>query len=308
VVEGCRHCAANVLDTGCRFFDSRLPSSITLRGHAIMLESKEWIEELGHQVIYGDTDSLFVLLRGDIDRTAAGIQNIGSTMTTALNHRWTSVIRERYQLQSCLEIEFETHFRRFIMPTIRGSEKGSKKRYAGLVMKDFCDLKFDETEASETLELVFKGLETVRTDWTPLAREFQKELYRRVFYNEPYQAYIVEIINAVRAGTRDDQLVYRKRIRRRLKDYVRNVPPHVQAARLADQQREKQGLPPRYHRGGWIQYVLTLNGPEPLEYVNSRLDYDLYVERQIEPIVDGIVHFLGSSFRMITDRQIALFP
>jgi DNA polymerase-2 len=61
------------------------------------------------------------------------------------------------------------------MPTVRGAEEGSKKRYAGLVRADGGD------------DLVFKGLETVRTDWTPLAQTFQRELYRRVFKREPYQ-------------------------------------------------------------------------------------------------------------------------
>ena len=31
--------------------------------------------------------------------------------------------------------EFEKHFLKFFMPTVRGSEVGSKKRYAGLVRR-----------------------------------------------------------------------------------------------------------------------------------------------------------------------------
>ena len=79
--------------------------------------------------------------------------------------------------------------------------------------------------------MVFKGLETVRTDWTPLAQQFQKTLYLRIFRNEPYQDYIRETIASLMAGELDDQLVYRKRLRRPLAEYQRNVPPHVRAAR-----------------------------------------------------------------------------
>jgi DNA polymerase-2 len=43
--------------SGCRFFDPRLASSITLRGHEIMHQTRKLIEELGYPVIYGDTDS-----------------------------------------------------------------------------------------------------------------------------------------------------------------------------------------------------------------------------------------------------------
>ncbi|MCQ3996787.1 DNA polymerase II, partial [Klebsiella pneumoniae] len=40
--------------SGCRFFDTRLASSITLRGHEIMRRTRELIEAQGHAVIYGD--------------------------------------------------------------------------------------------------------------------------------------------------------------------------------------------------------------------------------------------------------------
>ncbi len=50
--------------SGCRFFDPRLASSITLRGHEIMARTRQLIEAQGHQVIYGDTDSTFVWLGG----------------------------------------------------------------------------------------------------------------------------------------------------------------------------------------------------------------------------------------------------
>lgn len=82
----------------------------------------------------------------------------------------------------------------------------------------------------------FKGLETVRTDWTPLAQQFQQTLYLRVFRNEPYQDYVRETIASLMAGELDAQLVYRKRLRRPLAEYQRNVPPHVRAARLADEE------------------------------------------------------------------------
>ncbi len=111
--------------------------------------------------------------------------------------------------------------------------------------------------------MVFKGLETVRTDWTPLAQRFQQELYLRVFRNEPYQDYVRETIDKLMAGELDAQLVYRKRLRRPLHEYQRNIPPHVRAARLADEQNLKRGRPAQYQNRGAIKYVWTVNGPEP---------------------------------------------
>lgn len=286
---------------GCRFFDPRLPSSITLRGHEIMLKTKGLIEEEGYQVIYGDTDSIFVWL--NLQNDSVDIDQIGKLLADKVNTWWRHYLQSEYQLVSALELEYENHYTRFLMPTIRGSSEGTKKRYAGMV----CSAGFDsDNPKSETYSLVFKGLETVRTDWTLLAREFQKELYDRVFLNKEYKAYICDLVDDIKAGKFDDKLIYRKRLRRRLNEYQKNIPPHVQAAKKAEQWLVSQGKRQRYQRGGWIEYCYTLNGPEPLENIQSALDYDLYIERQIAPVVDGIVLFLGTSFDEITSSQLNL--
>src|SRR5690606_5539842 len=150
--------------TGCRFYDPRVCSSITLRGHDIIQSSKRWIEEEGHRVIYGDTDSLFVWV-GD-ETSEAEARKVGSALAARLNGRWQEKLRREMAIESALEIQFETHYLQFVMPTIRGSELGSKKRYAGIVREDGRE------------RLVFKGLENVRTDWTDLAKTFQEHLYR----------------------------------------------------------------------------------------------------------------------------------
>ncbi|MFN3237041.1 MAG: DNA polymerase II [Pseudomonadales bacterium] len=275
---------------GCRFFDDRLVSSITLRGHEILQTTRDLIEAQGYRVIYGDTDSVFVL----IDAPEGQVNNIGVHLTNYLNDWWQAHLEENYQVKSCLEVEFETHFLRFLMPTVRGSEVGSKKRYAGVIEQD------------GQQKLVFKGLETVRSDWSPLAREFQQELYGRVFRNEPVTDYIREVVS----GVKDlplRQLVLRKRLRRQLQEYQKNVPPHVRAARLADEIRVARGLAPAYASGGWIEYVMTTSGPEPFAYVRSPVDLDFYVARQLSPIADAILAFENTSMAKILDKQMALF-
>ena len=286
---------------GCRFFDPRLPSSITLRGHEIMLKTKVLIEEEGYQVIYGDTDSIFVWL--NLKGNTTDINQIGKSLAAKVNAWWKNYLQAEYQLTSALELEYENHYTRFLMPTIRGSKEGTKKRYAGMVCSD----KFDPVHPqADSYSLIFKGLETVRTDWTLLAREFQKELYDRIFLNKEYKAYIRELVDGLKEGKFDDKLIYRKRLRRRLNEYQKNIPPHVQAAKKAEQWLADNSKKQRYQRGGWIEYCYTLNGPEPLENLQSALDYDIYIERQIAPVVDGIVMFLGTSFDEITSSQMNL--
>ncbi|MDE1179256.1 DNA polymerase II [Paraburkholderia sp.] len=280
--------------TGCRFFDPRLASSITMRGHEIMHRTRELIEAQGYEVIYGDTDSTFVWLKHA--RSEDDAAQIGRALVAHINRWWQAHVRERFGLDSALELQFERHYRRFFMPTIRGTDEGSKKRYAGLTrLPDGSD------------EVVYKGLETVRTDWTPLAQRFQQELYRRIFNEEPYQDYIRDYVNRTLDGEFDDLLVYRKRLRRPLGDYERNVPPHVRAARTADEFNRKQGRSLQYQSGGWISYVMTTAGPEPLETLRAEIDYEHYLTRQLQPVADAILPLLNDDFQTLTSRQTRLF-
>lgn len=280
--------------SGCRFFDPRLASSITLRGHEIMRRTRELIEAQGHAVIYGDTDSTFVWLgRAHSEEDAA---QIGQALVQHVNQWWKDHLQREFSLESVLELQFETHFRRFLMPTIRGAEEGSKKRYAGLV-----------TRADGRHEMVYKGLETVRSDWSPLARQFQQELYLRIFNRQPYQEYVRDYVRRTLAGELDELLIYRKRLRRQLGDYQRNVPPHVRAARIADEYNDQQGRPRQYQNGGWISYVITLAGPEPLETLRAPIDYDHYVTRQLQPVADAILPFVNDDFSTLIGGQLGLF-
>lgn len=280
--------------SGCRFFDPRLASSITLRGHEIMLQTKKIIEEQGYDVIYGDTDSTFVWLKqARCDREA---NDIGKSLVNVVNQWWENHLNHEMGLECALELEYEAHYRRFLMPTIRGAEQGSKKRYAGLV-----------TNANGDDEIIYKGMETVRTDWTPLAQIFQQALYSRIFHNQPYQDFIREYVQKTLNGDFDQQMIYSKRLRRRLSEYQRNVPPHARAAKLADEYNHSHGRPLQYQNGGTIRYLITLQGPQPLENLQSPIDYQHYISRQLEPIADAILPFMQDNFDSLITGQMGLF-
>ncbi|GAK19778.1 LOW QUALITY PROTEIN: DNA polymerase II [Vibrio sp. JCM 19052] len=279
--------------SGCRFFDTRLASSITMRGHEIMKQTKVLIEDKGYQVIYGDTDSTFVSLNGAYNQVDA--DKIGNELVDYINQWWNDHLRSEYNLNSILELEYETHYRKFLMPTIRGAETGSKKRYAGLIGE------------GEQERIIFKGLESARTDWTPLAQRFQNTLYQMIFHGEDPSDYVREMVEKTNAGEFDDQLVYQKRLRRKLHEYQKNIPPQVRAARLADDINAKLGRPLQYQNRGRIEYLITVNGPEPHEYLNSPIDYQHYIDKQLKPVADAILPFIGTDFEQLSAPQMGLF-
>ncbi|QUX95906.1 DNA polymerase II [Marinomonas sp. CT5] len=273
----------------CRFYHAELASSITMRGHELLARTQSWMEERGARVIYGDTDSLFVTLDDD----ALDPQKLGEQLRDDINACLSEWCEEYAQLDSHLELEFERVYERFFMPTIRGQEEGSKKRYAG----------------RSKGELVFKGLEAARTDWTPMARQFQRTLFEKVFNDENPVSFIQETIATLRAGGYDEQLIYSKQLSRPLSSYTKNKPPHVRAAAIIDQKRAEQGLPLEYNKGRKrVYYVYQRSGVVPYESVEDLvdLDYEHYIEKQIEPIADSILPFFKTDMASLLSQQISL--
>ena len=266
---------------GCRFYHPNLPTAITGTGHKLLLGSQEFLAKKGYEVIYGDTDSLFVKLKEGEGEKA---EETGNRIATDLNNYWYERIQKEYNLKSFLEIEFEKYYRKFILTPARGSETGAKKRYAGLLVEN----------AKETIEFV--GMESVRSDWTKLAKEFQLELYNRIFNNDEIDNWIREIVKKVKAGEYDDKLVYRKRLRKDVDEYTKNIPQHVKAARM---------LP---EASGTVYYVITKRGPIPVELKHTDIDYDHYIEKQLKPIADSVLILLGESFdSIVRSDQLSFF-
>ena len=266
----------------CRFYNLDIANAITHSGqHLIKLTAKK-IEEQGFTVIYGDTDSIFVLSGA---KEEAEAERIGLRLQNHINDFYHDHIRKEYGNESFLELEFEKIYKKFLMPRIRGAEEGAKKRYAGLLVKD----------GKERMDFV--GLEVVRRDWTELAKKFQTELLERIFRGEEVTAYVRQFVTDVRKGVYDDLLVYRKAIRKGVEAYTKTTPPHVKAAR----QLERLD-------GNIIEYVMTVDGPQPVQKLKSSIDYDHYIEKQVKPIADSVLSFqkLGFEDMLQSHRQRSL--
>ncbi|WP_345336641.1 DNA polymerase II [Ferrimonas pelagia] len=273
--------------SGCRFHDPKLASSITLRGHEIMKQTRVWIEQQGYRVIYGDTDSVFVHVGDGCEKSQA--RAIGLALSRKINAAWCDNLAE-LGLESALELEFETQFDRFFMPTIRGSLVGSKKRYVGAVIND------------GEIDLIFKGMETVRSDWTAMARQLQQELYHDWFSGRAVLPLLKRWIKAIRSGDVDHLLVYRKRLRQPLDAYQAS-PPHVQAARLANAMLNKE----HYRKGSQISYFIGLSGAYPQKEGKGELDREHYIEKQLKPIAEPVLIALGIGFHEVDGDQLGLF-
>jgi DNA polymerase-2 len=267
--------------SACRFFDPAIANAITGFGQQTLSWTREAFEGEGVEVLYGDTDSVFVQLRGEGAAAREEAERLRARVEALVAQR----VRDAYAVEPRLQLDLECIYARFFMPRVRGGASGSKKRYAGL--------------RDGALELV--GLEAVRRDWPAVAGTLQRGLLERVFADQDPLPFAREIALALRAGSLDAELVVAKRVRKgSVEAYTATTPPHVQAAR-------KAGAAP----GSLVRYVVTTAGPEPVhpgEPLPGPIDHAYYLERVLRPIAESILEPLGKSFdeALGAPRQLAL--
>lgn len=254
----------------CRFYSTDMANAITHFGHMLLKKTKEIIEQKNYSVIYGDTDSVFVSVHAKNTQEA---KKIGQEIEKQVNKFFKEELEKEYGVESKIEMEFEKTFKKFFLPRVRGSEEGAKKRYAGLLI------------TNEDEKIDFTGLEFVRRDWTEVSKKFQLSLLEKVFKDEPIETFIRKFVEDLKKGKYDDLLIYRKALRKNVEEYTKTTPPHVKAARLLDKITTNI-----------IDYVITTNGPEPIQKQQNKIDYDHYIEKQIKPLANSVLCFFDTDF------------
>jgi DNA polymerase II len=280
---------------GCRYARTEIAGAITSFGKKFLTLARDFFEARGLRVLYGDTDSVFVLSglpeAGGPEGSGYGeLMSMGSAAAEDLNAEIARRVRDEYGLESLLRIRCEKAYAKFLIPRLKSETgeggRGRSKGYAGLLLA---------ADGSSGVEV--KGMEAARTDFTPLARDFQVALLGLAFSGAGEGAlrdFCRAEEAALRRGERDGKLVFRKTLRRLADDYASETP-QVRAARLMGWKA----------RRGRVEYVMTRSGAEPLGLRSgAALDYDHYVERQLLPIAASIADALGFDARSwLEDRS-----
>jgi len=107
-----------------RLFDIDVKRAILFLARQTLLTCKKAVEAHGYEVVYGDTDSLFVKLRSSHPGEGRIIEKIvnDALMSFALRHR------ARY----IPEAKYEAFFKTIIFKPKTGQLEAAKKRYAGI--------------------------------------------------------------------------------------------------------------------------------------------------------------------------------
>ncbi|HUX37039.1 MAG TPA: DNA polymerase domain-containing protein [Rectinemataceae bacterium] len=299
---------------GCRYARTELAGAITSFARKYLTFARDFIEAAGYRVLYGDTDSVFVETGLGGGAGYAKLSELGTDISAALNGAIAADIRAGYGLESFLRIRPDKIYARFLIPRLRfegnrqgglailGRDEGGGSRGGGEAAdgdpaeeggegeargraKGYAGLRLSEGGG---IEVEVRGMEAARSDGTALGRRFQRELLAIVFgegsaglrpgSRGEAEAYCRSVAAALRGGELDEELVYRRWLRRPASEYGAENPA-VRAARLLGWT----------HRRGRIAWVMTKGGAEPPELRSpAAIDYEHYAERQLLPIAISI--------------------
>ena len=118
-----------------------LAALITAKGREILNNTKCFVESMGLEVVYGDTDSIMI-----------NSNTTDYAKTMQIGNKVKQEINKHYRL---LEIDIDGAYKSLLLL--------KKKKYAALAAeKDGNEVKTKEE---------FKGLDIVRRDWSNLARQ-----------------------------------------------------------------------------------------------------------------------------------------
>ncbi|XGI84315.1 DNA polymerase domain-containing protein [Halorutilales archaeon Cl-col2-1] len=171
-----------------RLYDREMGSAVTATGRRVIEHTRDTIQEMGYDVIYGDTDSTLVELGSD--REFDEIIETGEVIEEKVNESYDDLARDEFNASADThrwEIEFEKLYRRFF-------QAGKKKRYAGHLTWN---------EGKEVDEIDITGFEYKRSDVAQVTKDVQEEVIRRIVTGEEFDSvaeYLRDVIDEFKEG------------------------------------------------------------------------------------------------------------
>lgn len=186
-----------------------------------------------------------------------------------------------FDLPGHMELDFQGYYPRGLFVAQKGGEKGAKKKYALLDEKGVVKI---------------TGFETVRRNWSAIAKEVQEQVLSLILREKIVEAasYVKEVVGQLTKGLVPiPKLIIKTQITRDLGKYT-SIGPHVAIA------RKRQGQGEEIVPGTVVEYVITKGtglvrerAMLPGEVRDGMYDAEYYVHHQVLPAVSSIFAVLG---------------
>lgn len=252
---------------GARWYCLECAKATTAWGRHYIQDVIKKAQDKGFLVLYSDTDSIFLSLKGKTNKDAnLFVEKINS------------------ELPGLMELENEGFYPSGIFVSAKIGDFGAKKKYALM---------------SEDGTLKVKGFESVRRNWSLIAKEAQEEVLNIILKeNDKEKAvnHVKKIIGKLRDNKIDvERVIINTQLQKNLSDYSSKGPHVVVAERM-----QSQGI--SVGPGLTVQYVVTVGGDTigsrsklPSEVTKEDYDPDYYISNQVIPAVESIFKVIGYS-------------
>uniref|UniRef100_A0A674HWU5 DNA polymerase n=1 Tax=Terrapene triunguis TaxID=2587831 RepID=A0A674HWU5_9SAUR len=258
-----------------RFYAKPLAALVTHKGREILMHTKEMVQKMNLEVIYGDTDSIMI--------------NTNSTNLEEVFKLGNKIKSEVNKLYKLLEIDIDGVFKSLLLL--------KKKKYAALTVEPTGDGKYVTKQE-------LKGLDIVRRDWCDLAKETGNYVIGQILSDqsrdtivENIQRQLIEIgENVINGRVPISQFEINKALTKDPQDYPdKKSLPHVHVAMWINSQGGR-----KVKAGDTVSYVICQDGsnlsasqrayaPEQLQkQENLTVDTQYYLSQQIHPVVARI--------------------
>uniref|UniRef100_A0A674EP08 DNA polymerase n=1 Tax=Salmo trutta TaxID=8032 RepID=A0A674EP08_SALTR len=258
-----------------RFYAKPLAALVTHKGREILMHTKDMVQKMNLEVIYGDTDSIMINTNSS---TLEEVYKLGNKVKAEVN-----------KLYKLLEIDIDGVFKSLLLL--------KKKKYAALVVEPLGGGRYSTKQE-------LKGLDIVRRDWCDLAKECGNYVIGQILSDqnrdvivENIQRHLVELGEKVANGTIPlNQYEIHKALTKDPQDYPdKKSLPHVHVALWINSQRGR-----RVKAGDTVSYIICQDGStlaasqrayalEQLQkQVGLSLDTQYYLAQQVHPVVGRI--------------------
>jgi DNA polymerase alpha subunit A len=286
-----------------RFYAKPIAALVTSKGREALQRTVDQARnQMGLDVIYGDTDSVMI--------------NTGMTDLAQVKVIGQQVKKEVNKLYKCLELDIDGIFKSMLLL--------KKKKYAALVINESAD-------GTLTYEKELKGLDLVRRDWCPLSKNAGKFTVDKILSGAPREDIVIAIHDylgslsqSVRAGQVEmTEFIVTKGLNKSPKDYPDvKGQPHLQVAL----QMLKANKP--VNIGDHIPYIICTQVRDaekegnsaktsaadrayhPDELVRSKgeltIDYEWYLSQQILPPISRLCEPIEGTSQAIISQQLGL--
>ncbi|XP_060090074.1 DNA polymerase alpha catalytic subunit [Heteronotia binoei] len=278
-----------------RFYAKPLAALVTFKGREILMHTKEMVQKMNLEVIYGDTDSIMI---------NTNISNLEEVFK--LGNKIKSEVNKLYKL---LEIDIDGVFKSLLLL--------KKKKYAALVVEP-------TGNGNYITKQELKGLDIVRRDWCDLAKETGNYIIGQILSDqsrdiivENIQRKLIQIRENVENGSvPKKQFEINKALTKDPQDYPdKKSLPHVHVALWINSQEGR-----KLKSGDTVSYVICQDGsnlsasqrayaPEQLnKQENLIIDTQYYLSQQIHPVVARICEPINGIDSVLIASWLGLDP